>query len=333
MSVTFSGGGVTISGGGWTLVAGPPAAATAGWFAGGNGTNGPNSTVQRITFATDTDTATIRGPLSSANYSQGATGTFTYGWYAGGRDGPILFSTVTRITFATDSATSTNRGPLDREAYESGATTTDTYGWFGGGYSAQGGPTSSMVSRITYATDNATASSRGPLNIASGSLAASGDGTTYGWFGGGSNSPGVGRISTVQRITYTTDTNTASVRGPLTNSRTRLAATGTSTDGWYAGGLDLTVFPYQLSVVNRITYATDTATASTRGPLSTIRQGLTASSDNTYGWFGGGINPGASPIYVSTVDRITYATDTNTASTRGPLSISLFLLAATSGVQ
>ena len=163
MSVTFSGGGVTISGGGWTLVAGPPAAATAGWYAGGSG---PISTVQRITFATDTATATVRGPLSSTNYSQGATGTFTYGWYGGGGNLPTRYSTVTRITFSTDSATSTSRGPLDRTVVEPGATTTDTYGWFGGGYSAQGGPTSSLVSRITYATDTATASFRGTLSVA-----------------------------------------------------------------------------------------------------------------------------------------------------------------------
>ena len=326
MSVTFSGGGVTISGGGWTLVAGPPAAATAGWYAGGQG---PLSTVQRITFATDTATATIRGPLSSVNYSQAGTGTFTYGWYGGGENGSTSFSTVTRITFATDSATSTNRGPLDRGAFEFAATTTDTYGWFGGGYTRPSIVTVSLVSRITYATDTATASSRGPLSTASGSLAASGDGTTYGWFGAGTNSPGVGRISTVQRITYTTDTSTASVRGPLTTSRTRLAATGTSTDGWYAGGVDVTASPATVSIVNRITYATDTATASTRGPLSSIRQGLAASSDNTYGWFGGGYGGGVK----TTVDRITYATDTNTASTRGPLSTGTYLLAATSGVQ
>lgn len=327
MSITITGG-ITFTGGGVSFSLAPPTEATAGWYAGGTG---PISTVQRITFATDTATATVRGPLSSTNYSQGATGTFTYGWYGGGGNGPTRYSTVTRITFSTDSATSTNRGPLDRAALELAATTTDTYGWFGGGYITGG--TTSAVSRITYTTDTDTASSRGPLSLTLGSLAASGDGTTYGWFGGGSNSPGAGRISTVQRITYTTDTNTASVRGPLTTSRTRLAATGTSTDGWYAGGVDTTASPFQVSIVNRITYAIDTATASTRGPLSTIRQGLTASSDNTYGWFGGGINPGASPITVSTVDRITYATDTNTASTRGPLTVSTFLLAATSGVQ
>ena len=59
MSLTISGG-FTMTGGGFTLVAAPPAAATASWFAGGNQATGggPVTTVSRVTYATDTDTAT-----------------------------------------------------------------------------------------------------------------------------------------------------------------------------------------------------------------------------------------------------------------------------------
>ena len=83
-----------------------------------------------------------------------------------------------------------------------------------------------------------------------------------------------------------------------------------------------------MSTVDRITYATDTATASVRGPLSAGRYGMGAAGNPTDGWFGGGAQ-GA----VSTVDRITYATDTNTASVRGPLSGARFNLAAAGGIQ
>ena len=48
---------------------------------------------------------------------------------------------------------------------------------------------------------------------------------------------------------------------------------------------------------------------------------------NTQAWFGGG-GPG-----FSRVDRITYATDTATASVRGPLSLARFILAAAGGIQ
>ena len=55
--------------------------------------------------------------------------------------------------------------------------------------------------------------------------------------------------------------------------------------------------------------------------------------ENTAAWFGGGMfGPYPSPR-VSTVDRITYATDTATASVRGPLSSTRGYLAAAGGTQ
>jgi len=52
--------------------------------------------------------------------------------------------------------------------------------------------------------------------------------------------------------------------------------------------------------------------------------------ENTAAWFGGGYTPNFS---LSTVDRITYATDTATATTRGPLSLARVFLAAAGGIQ
>ena len=54
-----------------------------------------------------------------------------------------------------------------------------------------------------------------------------------------------------------------------------IAAAGNTTDGWFGGGRPADVSA-DLSTVSRITYATDTATASTRGPLSLARQQLAA---------------------------------------------------------
>jgi hypothetical protein len=76
-----------------------------------------------------------------------------------------------------------------------------------------------------------------------------------------------------------------------------------------------------VSRVDRITFSNDTATASTRGPLSLARRFLAASGNTTDAWFGGGQT-------VSTVDRITFSNDTATASLRGPLSLARRGLAA-----
>ena len=65
-----------------------------------------------------------------------------------------------------------------------------------------------------------------------------------------------------------------------------------------------------------------------RGPLSLARRNLAAAGNTTDGWFGGG-EPGPK----STVERITYATDTATASVRGPLSSARYGLAAAGGLQ
>lgn len=323
MSITITGG-FTMAGGGFTLVAAPPPSeATAGWYGGGYLTNVPTiySRVDRIIYATDTATASVRGPLSIAKFKTAATGNSTNGWFAGGFASSPNFnlSSVDRITYATDTVTASQRGPLTQIVTQEAATSTTTDGWFGGGSSR------SSVERITYATDTATASLRGPLSQARYSLAAAGN-TTYGWFGGGYAS-GV-TVSTVDRITYATDTDIASVRGPLSAGQKYLAATGNITDGWFAGGS----YP-MLSVVQRITYATDTATASVRGPLSLARSYLAASGNETAGWFGGGAAYSGSWTDYTTVDRITYATDTATASVRGPLSLARDGHGGSSGIQ
>ena len=302
------------------------------WFGGGStpGSPGGLSRVDRITFATDTATASVRGPLSSANQDIAAAGNTTNGWFGGGLQFSPSFSSlsrVDRITYTNDTVTASVRGPLSLGKYNLAAAGNQTDGWFGGGYY----PILSTVDRITYATDTATASVRGPLSLARMLLAAAGN-TTNGWFGGGSVSGSVYQ-STVDRITYATDTATASVRGPLSGIRRVLAAAGNTTDGWFGGGYSPAYYPNAtLSTVDRITYATDTATASVRGPLSSARSGLAAAGDSDYGWFGGGSAPG-SPNQVSTVDRITYATDTATASVRGPLSLARFGLAAASNAN
>ena len=311
MSVTFSGG-ITFTGGGFSFTAPPPTVADAGWFAGAvNPSIGYISTIQRITFATDTATASIRGQLSVMRYQLGAVSTLDYGWWGGGYVNPGSASLVDRTTFATDTATNTARGPLTtiltRQAASSDNT---TYGWFGGGSLGQNGTRISTVTRITYSNDTAVSTDRGPLSQNKRDLVATGN-STNGWFGGGyvyTGSPVY--YSTVDRITYATDTNTASVRGPLTMAIFRLAATGNSTNGWFGGGQ-----PGLMSLVQRITYATDTATASVRGPLSAGKSYLTATGDTTYGWFAGGLSD------TSIVQRITYATDTNTATERGPMAL------------
>ena len=200
-----------------------------------------------------------------------------------------------------------------------------TAGWFAGGQNSLG--QQSRVSRITYATDTNTGTTRGSLSAVTSDMASTGP-FDYGYFAGGYIPSSPYSISTVQRITYATDTNTASNRGPLNRIVGELAASTTDTYGWFGGGYGSTPGPNSInSLVSRITYATDTATATARGPLSEVASDLGASGDyTTYGWFGAGYKSGGR---ISTVSRITYASDTNTASSRGSLSSVCDTMAAT----
>jgi hypothetical protein len=320
MSVTFSGA-FTFDGGGLTLTL-PPSQPTASWAAGGYPPL-TRSTVNRITYATDTATASIRGPLVGNNEAAAGTGTMTYGWFGGGYTASGYISRIERITFATDTATATARSTLSNSPGGLAASSdTTTYGWFAGG--DVGGPAGSgnrsTVQRLTFATDTAGTTSKGPLSQARSQFNGMGT-SSYGWFGGGSVPASV---STVDRIDYANDTATASVRGALTSAVYGAAASSDGTTyGYYIAGI-----PYT-SVTQRVTFATDTATTTTRGPYFASIYGGSGSGNDTYGYVTAA-NAG-SPI--STVGRITYATDTATASERGPMTYAAFNVASTAGIQ
>jgi hypothetical protein len=292
-----------------------------GWFGGGTG---PVSTIDRITFASDVDTASVRGPLSLARRKLAARGNDNYGWFGGGSSPSVVFSRVDRIDFSADTATATIKGTLSLARHNLAATGNDNYGWFGGGSAPS---TTSLVDRIDFADDTNTALVRGPLSLARYDLAAL-DNNNYGWYGGGF---AISLFSRVDRIDFADDTSTASVRGSLSSTRQNLAATGNDNYGWFGGGFSPSGTPgTSFSTVNRIEFAADTNTALVRGPLSLAKWELTATSDNNYGWFGGGnILPG--PVVISTVDRINFADDTITAVVRGKLSQDRSSLASTSG--
>jgi hypothetical protein len=297
-----------------------------GWF--GGGVPGPVSTVDRIDFSNDAATASPRGPLSLARNLLVATGNSNYGWFGGGFPGPV--STVDRIDFSNDSSTASIRGPLTLAKILLAATGNSNYGWFGGG---SPGPFST-VDRIDFSNDSVSASVRGPLSLERQNLAATSGvlnirrqkSGNYGWFGGGGPFLAPTPVSTVDRIDFSNDAATTSVRGPLSLGRSEIAATGNSNYGWFGGGGSGAAF----STVDRIDFSNDSATASVRGPLSLARRDLAATGNSNYGWFGGGSNP-ATPAYYSLVDRIDFANDSSTASPRGPLSLGRDGLAATSG--
>jgi hypothetical protein len=159
----------------------------------------------------------------------------------------------------------------------------------------------------------------------------------YAWFGAG-QLPGGPQSSRVERINFNDDTVQASFRGslPTTSIQGRgyhLAAVGNDFYGWFAGGFPAAGTPATISRVDRITFVDDSSTASTRGPLSFGRWQMDGSSNDDYGWIGGGL-PGTTPTAViSSVDRINFSDDTSTSLVRGPLAVSRRRLSSTSNKE
>ena len=253
----------------------------------------------------------------------------THGWFGG-------YGVVNRMDFSNDSATASPRGGLTVYVQKMAATGNSNYGWFGGGYSGPssfGGTPTSIVNRIDFSNDSATASSRGILSRGRRNLAATGN-SNYGWFGGGYTTltPN-GPQSIVDRIDFSNDATTASPRGPLSLARWSLAATGNSNYGWFGAGMvgGSTSYPSAgpaHSTVQRIDFSNDNALTSVRGPLSIPLSASryyqwAATGNSNYGWFGG------SPV--SSVARIDFANDSEISLTRGPFSklIGYFAISAT----
>jgi hypothetical protein len=307
--------------------------------------NTSNFVVSRIDYLSDTQIASPRGSLSLSRLNLAATGNNDFGYFGGGIFSTTVYTRVDRIDYSNDTAIASVRGPLSTARHSLAATGNNDFGYFGGGTTAPGLLSLTRVDRIDYSNDLETASVRGSLSVGGSNLAATGN-SSFGYFSLGTfNAPapagGPSLRTTVDRIDYSNDTATSSPRGPLSFSRTNLAATGNANFGYFGGGSNLSA-DTTYSTVDRIDYSNDTATASPRGPLSLARNGLGATSPKTIsdtifptqlqlplsfnsGYFGGG----ETPTSISTVERISYSNDTATASPRGPLSLARNNLAAT----
>ena len=117
--------------------------------------------------------------------------------------------------------------------------------------------------------------------------------------------------SQVQRMDYSNDNVTWSLKGTLDHSRQRCAATGNANYGYCTGDNG-----GNITSLSRVDYSNDTAQASPKGPLPTAFSYASATGNTSFGYFTGVNN---SSLTYSTVYRLDYSSDTSTASPKGPL--------------
>ena len=146
-----------------------------------------------------------------------------------------------------------------------------------------------------------------------------------GYFGGGGPGTGASARSTMEKVTYSSDTTAAVPTANLIFRRNFLAATGNSTAGYFGGG---NAYPIQRSTMEKVTYASDTGEQVPGAALSSTRYLLAATGNSTAGYFGGGITePGS--IHRTTMDKVTYSSDTRSTVPGAALSVGRRGLAAT----
>jgi len=279
--------------------------------------NNPQSSVDRIDYSNDSVLCRVRGPMSFGTEHRGnKAGNSNFGWFTNSYSATY----VQRISYANDLVSASVRG-----------NTNSTYSANdigNGNFSICYRSGSSPLEKVDYSNDTVLASTRGnlhPQRFGEASMCASSFGGSpvsylgapwtatapFGYFGGGRNT----QLSIVDRIDYTNDTTTASVRGPLTLARYGLAATGNSNFGYFGGGFNS---PPLESTVDRIDYSNDLSSALLKGPLTIARHRISATGNSNFGYFiGGGTVNGSQR---STVDRVNYVNDSVVTSSRGPLS-------------
>ncbi len=300
-----------------------------GWFAGGMPTaTSPLvalSRVERITFASDTSTASLRGTLSVGRTQLGATSNSDYGWFIAGFRYDTTptgeTSILDRIDYGNDTVTALQRGPAGTIKRAGASVGNQNFGWHGGGI----GPSalSSRISRITYASDSSTSTTR-----ATGLAFYGFDAVTdqfFGWFGGGSNSftsPSP-ITSGIRRYDFSNDTvATSALASRMSQTRNYYATIYSNSYGWFAGGQTTPSITPKVSTIDRLDYSNDTTNLSARGPLNVVFAMTAGSSSNYYGygWFAGG-RSAPSSISTTYVQRVTFNDDTVTASYRGNLNV------------
>jgi hypothetical protein len=143
-----------------------------------------------------------------------------------------------------------------------------------------------------------------------GSTVQTNGGQNYGWFGGGSSTtPSINGASNIDRIDFSNDLTSLSVRGPLSYNSGQLMAMSNQNYGWWCGGY----VPLSTSIITRVDFSNDSATSSSRGILTSNRKQAGAVSNSNYGWAGFGSDAPAT----SSVDRIDFSNDSGIAMSRG----------------
>ncbi len=274
--------------------------------------------VDRITYASDTTTAAPKGNLSASTRYQATTGSQSFGYNCGG---PSVETIVQRVDYSNDTATATPKGPLVwRLTHGGGASASEN------DIAVTPNPATDIPGEPGFFAPYQPpfpfpVQSSNPFN--------------YGYFVGGSTSdasiPVTGAsYSRVQRIDYSNDTATASIKGRVVHSSYAteyLSGTSSVTHGYVAG---FAPSNYYTNQAQRIDYANDTSDGSPRtNVLASPKADCAAVGNKNFGYWAGGAGPG-SPYAKSDISRLDFSNDTGGGTPKGYISQGRYALSGIS---
>jgi len=198
-----------------------------GWFVGGT-TNtwgysiGITSSIFKINFINDAYSPIYRSQLSLARASLSSVGNTTSGWFSGGYiDTNITVSRIDTLAFISDTLIAIKKGNLTSPKCDMASVGTPSDGWFIGGNVDTSSNNSSIIDRISFATDTNLAMLRSHIIVATRRMSACGNNYSAAWFGGGITT---NTSQIIYKLIFATDTVPVIPRGPLVVARDSMAA-------------------------------------------------------------------------------------------------------------
>tara|TARA_B100000287_G_scaffold407548_1_gene433075 strand:- start:32 stop:3190 length:3159 start_codon:yes stop_codon:yes gene_type:complete len=292
----------------------------------------------KLDYYTDTNAKTPTAFLTQQRTNFTSTSNSTEGyWYAGSSyipgSGGVTISSVEKTTFATDT-TAAIPAKMSYSANFVNSNGNTTHAMVGGGYKAPGVPSSqaynNRMDKVTYASStisNSPSSYTSQNRRSCGTTGArnNGGGTTYDgakirWVDNADQSPKNGYCTTgepygntMQKLQMASDTVSALASpGSLEWSVYGNAATGNTSNGYWAGGLRAPGSPqqqYVVSVIQKFVYSTDVAEDNPSRYMPEKQWQTSAGSNATHGYFFSGIKQPGNDYNFTQIYKLTYATD------------------------
>lgn len=281
------------------------------WAGGAIGPASTSAVADKITYATEANSAISGANLSQSRYALAAAGNADKGFFAGGSS---TFPTVTvvatadRTIYSAETTAAVSGVNLSQARYYLAAAGNVDKGFFSGGIVTSPATVAVATSnRTTYSTETTAAVSGSNLSTATWGLGAVGN-SDKGFFSGGTTATPF--VTTAGRTNYSTEVHVVVSGANLSQARNVPGCAGNSDKGFFAGGTT----PTSVTTIDRTTYSSETTSAVSG--LSVAKSGAPAAGNGDKGF-----------ISDTSTDRITYSSETS-ASINANLSTGRSTMAA-----